>query len=84
MLDEMKWVPMCLRWLKINGRKPATVHAVKPEFEKTPKCFKEQIYAAAVAIPIILCSKVPHFMKQSLSNYRVIYTILRCNLKENG
>ena len=66
MLDEVKWVPMCLRWLKINGRKTAAIHAVKAEFEKTPKCFKEQIYTVAVAIPITLCSKVPHFMKQSL------------------
>ena len=57
---------------------------MKAEFERTPKCFKEQIYAAVVAIPITLCSKMPHFMKQSLSNYRAIYTILRCNLKENG
>lgn len=80
----MKRVPMCLRWLKINGRKLPTIHAVKAEFEKTQKCFKEQIYAAAVAIPITLCSKVPHFMKQSLSNYRAIYMILRCNLKGNG
>lgn len=80
----MKWVPICLRWLKINGRKPAAVHAVKAEFEKTPKYFKEQSYAAAIAISITLCRKVPHFMKQSLSNYRAIYTILRCNLKGNG
>lgn len=80
----MKWVPMYLRWLKINGRKLPTIHAVKAEFAKPPKCFKEQIYAAAFAIPITLCSKVPHFMKQSLSNYRAIYTILRCNLKGNG
>ena len=84
MLDEVKWVPMCLRWLKINGRKAAAIHAVKAEFKKTPKCFKEQVYTVAVAIPITLCSKVPHFMKQSLSNYRAISMILRCNLKGNG
>ena len=63
----MKWVPICLRWLKINGRKPAAVHAVKAEFEKTPKYFKEQSYAAAIAISITLCRKVPHFATQLIN-----------------
>ena len=75
----MKWVPMYPRWLKINGRKPATIHAVKTEFAKTPKCFKEQIYAAAVAISITLCSKVPHFAVQLIKENEERQKLLKTN-----